>query len=83
MKLDKIETNQKKISKKALIIGGSTVAVITFCGITGWGFFKNSENNMVKMARSAVIGQAMEERLGSATVAPVERWCWFSYWKYC
>ena len=60
MKLDKINLNEKKKSKKGIIIGTSTVAIVTFCGICGWNLLKNVDGDTMKIAQSLVSGPVLQ-----------------------
>lgn len=51
MKLDKVNLNEKKQSKKGIIIGTSTVAIVTFCGICGWNLLKNTDGDTMKCSK--------------------------------
>lgn len=61
MKLDKVETKHKRVSKKTMIIGTSTIAIMTFCGITGWALVKNNKNRIVEFAQNVISGQSTKE----------------------
>jgi len=60
MKLDKIIPNEKKKSRKGIIIGTSTVAIVTFCGICGWNLLKDVDGDTMKIAQSLVSGPVLQ-----------------------
>ena len=63
MKLDKIESNQKKKSKKGIIIGTSTVAVLAIASICGCTFLRSANNDVLKVAQHLVSGPVLQYAL--------------------
>ncbi len=63
MKLDKIESNQKKKSKKGIIIGTSTVAVLAIASICGCTFLRSANNDVLKVAQHLVSGPVLQRAL--------------------
>ena len=63
MKLDKIEPNQKKKSKKGIIIGTSTVAVLAIASICGCTFLRSANNDVLKVAQHLVSGPVLQRAL--------------------
>ena len=63
MKLDKIESNQKKKSKQGIIIGTSTVAVLAIASICGCTFLRSANNDVLKVAQHLVSGPVLQYAL--------------------
>ena len=63
MKLDKIDPNQKKKSKKGIIIGTSTVAVLTIASICGCTLLRGANNDVLKVAQHLVSGPVLQRAL--------------------
>lgn len=60
MKLDDINLTKKKKSKKGIIIGTSTIAVLTLTGICGWNLIKDVDGDSMKIAQSLVSGPVLQ-----------------------
>ena len=63
MKLDKIDPNQKKKSKKGIIIGTSTVAVLTIASICGCTLLRGADKDVLKVAQHLVSGPVLQRAL--------------------
>ena len=63
MKLDKIDPNQKKKSRKGIIIGTSTVAVLAIASICGCTFLRSANNDVLKVAQHLVSGPVLQRAL--------------------
>lgn len=63
MKLDKIDPNQKKKSKKGIIIGTSTVAALAIASICGCTLLRGANNDVLKVAQHLVSGPVLQRAL--------------------
>ena len=63
MKLNKIDPNQKKKSKKCIIIGTSTVAVLTIASICGCTLLRGADKDVLKVAQHLVSGPVLQRAL--------------------
>ena len=63
MKLDKIDPNQKKKSKKGIIIGTSTVAVLAIASICGCTLLRGADKDVLKVAQHLVSGPVLQRAL--------------------
>ena len=63
MKLDKIDPNQKKKSKKGIIIGTSTVAFLTIASICGCTLLRGADKDVLKVAQHLVSGPVLQRAL--------------------
>lgn len=63
MKLNKIDPNQKKKSKKGIIIGTSTVAALAIASICGCTLLRGADKDVLKVAQHLVSGPVLQRAL--------------------
>ena len=74
MKLDKIDPNQKKKSKKGIIIGTSTVAALAIASICGCTLLRSANNDVLKVAQHLVSGPVLQRALEDKKEDDDEDW---------
>lgn len=74
MKLDKIDPNQKKKSKKGIIIGTSTVAALAIASICGCTLLRGANNDVLKVAQHLVSGPVLQRALEDKKEDDDEDW---------
>ena len=74
MKLDKIDPNQKKKSKKGIIIGTSTVAALAIASICGCTLLRGANNDVLKVAQHLVSGPVLQYALEDKKEDDDEDW---------
>lgn len=71
MKLDKVEKQPKKRSKKAIILTASTVAVLSFSGVAGWMLFQDgNKQEVTKLIQDTIVGEKTKRSLGNSNLDP-------------